>query len=76
MVDAHFKKIPLEDVNRWNLEKKFIRAVSYNVGRQGIHGPRIEPRLRSRHRGRHPADFLVGFQDDVKTVREVRRSKQ
>jgi hypothetical protein len=35
MLDTAFKKIPLEDVNGYNLQKKFIRVVSYD---------RVEPR--------------------------------
>ena len=29
MIDAHFKKIPYEDANRYNLNRKFIRVVNY-----------------------------------------------
>jgi hypothetical protein len=29
MIDAHFRKISYEDVNRYNLNRKFIRAVNY-----------------------------------------------
>jgi hypothetical protein len=29
MIDTHFKKISLEDVNRYNLNRKFIRVVNY-----------------------------------------------
>jgi hypothetical protein len=29
MIDTHFKKISLEDVNQYNLNRKFIRAVNY-----------------------------------------------
>ena len=32
MIDAHFKKLPLEDVNQYNLNRKFIRCVAYNLG--------------------------------------------
>jgi hypothetical protein len=31
MIDAHFKKLPLQTVNDYNLKRKFIRAVAYNV---------------------------------------------
>ena len=31
MIDAHFKKLKLEDVNQYNLNRKFIRCVAYNV---------------------------------------------
>jgi hypothetical protein len=30
MIETRFKKIPLADVNRYNLEKKFVRAVGYD----------------------------------------------
>jgi hypothetical protein len=29
MLQAHFKKIPLDKVNKYNLDRKFIRAVAY-----------------------------------------------
>jgi hypothetical protein len=29
MIDSHFKKIPLQDANRYNLNNKFIRVVNY-----------------------------------------------
>jgi hypothetical protein len=29
MLDVHFKKVPLEDANRYNLNRKFIRVVNY-----------------------------------------------
>ena len=29
MIDAHFRKISLEDANRYNLNRKFVRAVNY-----------------------------------------------
>lgn len=29
MIDAHFKKIPLSAVNRYNLNRKFVRVVNY-----------------------------------------------
>ncbi len=29
MIDANFKKIPLDKINKYNLDRKFIRAVSY-----------------------------------------------
>lgn len=29
MIDSHFKKIALEDANKYNLSRKFIRAVNY-----------------------------------------------
>jgi SAM-dependent methyltransferase len=31
MIDARFKKLPLEDVNQYNLNRKFIRCVGYKV---------------------------------------------
>jgi hypothetical protein len=31
MIDAHFKKLPLADVNEYNLQRKFIRCVAYKV---------------------------------------------
>jgi hypothetical protein len=31
MIDAQFKKLPLETVNEYNLKRKFIRAVAYNL---------------------------------------------
>jgi len=31
MIDAHFKKLPLADVNQYNLNRKFIRCVAYNI---------------------------------------------
>ena len=31
MIDAHFKKLPLDDVNQYNLKRKFIRCVAYNL---------------------------------------------
>jgi hypothetical protein len=31
MIDAHFKKLPLQTINDYNLKRKFIRAVAYNV---------------------------------------------
>jgi len=31
MIDAHFKKLPLADVNQYNLNRKFIRCVAYNM---------------------------------------------
>ncbi|MCI0684836.1 MAG: YbjN domain-containing protein [Gemmataceae bacterium] len=32
MIDAQFKKLKLDDVNQYNLNRKFIRCVAYNVG--------------------------------------------
>ena len=29
MIDVHFKRIPLDDVNRYNLNRKFVRVVNY-----------------------------------------------
>ena len=29
MIDTHFKKISLEDSNRYNLSRKFVRVVNY-----------------------------------------------
>jgi hypothetical protein len=29
MIDAHFRKIPLEDANKYNLNRKFVRVVNY-----------------------------------------------
>jgi hypothetical protein len=31
MIDAQFKKLPLETVNAYNLKRKFIRAVAYDI---------------------------------------------
>ncbi len=31
MIDAHFKKLPLEDVNQYNVNRPFIRCVAYKV---------------------------------------------
>lgn len=31
MIDAHFKKLALADVNQYNLNRKFIRCVAYNM---------------------------------------------
>ena len=31
MIDAHFKKLPLADVNQYNLNRKFISCVAYNM---------------------------------------------
>ncbi len=31
MIDAHFKKLPRADVNQYNLNRKFIRCVAYNI---------------------------------------------
>src|ERR1700733_4388034 len=31
MMDVHFHKISLEDVNKYNLSKKFIRVVNYKA---------------------------------------------
>jgi hypothetical protein len=66
MVDAHFKKIPLEDVNRWNLEKKFIRAVSYSV--KGMEYTALEMNLDCEAGTTDGIirNFIVGFHEDVK----------
>ncbi len=34
LIDAHFKAIPLEQTNQYNLSRKFIRAVNYKVEAQ------------------------------------------
>ena len=31
MIDAQFKKLPLETLNDYNLKRKFIRAVAYDI---------------------------------------------
>ena len=31
MLEARFAKIPLDKVNQYNLDRKFIRAVAYNT---------------------------------------------
>jgi len=66
MIDAHFKKIPLEDVNRWNLEKKFIRAVSYSA--KGPDYSALEANLDCEIGTTDGIlrNFIVGFQEDVK----------
>lgn len=66
MIDAHFKKIPLEDINRWNLEKKFIRAVQYSV--KGTEYTALECNLDCEVGTTEGIlrNFIVGFQEDVK----------
>jgi hypothetical protein len=34
LIDAHFKAIPLEQANQYNLSRKFVRAVNYKVEAQ------------------------------------------
>lgn len=66
MIDAHFKKLPLEDINRWNLEKKFIRAVYYSV--KGTEYTALESNLDCEVGTTEGIlrNFIVGFQEDVK----------
>jgi hypothetical protein len=66
MIDAHFKKIPLEDINRWNLEKKFIRAVSYNI--KGAEYSALEMNLDCEAGATDGIlrNFILGFHEDVK----------
>lgn len=66
MIDAHFKKIPLEDLNKWNLDKKFIRAVYYNA--RGTEYSALESNLDCEIGTTDGIlrNFIVGFQEDVK----------
>jgi len=76
MIDAHFKKTSLEDINRYNLEKKFIRAVSYNIA--GKEYTALESNLDC-EAGTAVGilrTFLIGFVDDAKTFAKYVESKQ
>jgi len=76
MIDAHFPKIALEDVNRYNLEKKFIRAVAYDVA--GKQSTALECNLDC-EAGTAAVilrTFVVGFVDDAKTFAKYVESKQ
>lgn len=66
MIDAHFKKVSLEDLNQWNLEKKFIRAVYYNA--RGQEYSALESNLDCEVGTTDGIlrNFIVGFQEDVK----------
>ena len=66
LIDAHFKKVSLEDINRWNVEKKFIRAVYYNV--KGTEYSVLEMNLDCEVGTTDGIlrNFIVGFHEDVK----------
>lgn len=66
MIDAHFKKIPLEDLNQWNLEKKFIRAVGYSVKGQEYSALECNLDCEVGTTDGILRNFIVGFQEDVK----------
>lgn len=66
MIDAHFKKIPLADVNRFNLEKKFLRAVAYE--KDGAEYVALEANLDCEAGTSEGIlrNFIAGFQDDLR----------
>ncbi len=66
MIDARFKKISLDDINRWNLQNKFIRAVAYNVN--GMEYSALEMNLDCEVGTSDGIlrNFIVGFHEDVK----------
>jgi Putative bacterial sensory transduction regulator len=66
MVDAIFKKLPLESVNKYNFERKFIRTVLY-MPQGGMEYTALEANLDCRpgiseNMVRH---FLVTFEEEV-----------
>lgn len=75
MIDAHFKKIALEDVNRWNLEKKFIRAVSYNVKGQEYSALEANLDCEVGTTDGILRNFIIGFQEDVKQFAKYVQTK-
>ena len=75
MIDAHFKKIPLEDINRWNLEKKFIRAVSYNAKGQEYSALEANLDCEIGTTDGILRNFIVGFQEDVKQFAKFAQGK-
>lgn len=76
MIDAHFPKIALEDVNRYNLEKKFIRAVAYDVGGKQYTALECNLDCEAGTAVVILRTFLVGFVDDARTFAKYVESKQ
>ena len=75
MIDAHFKKIALDDINRYNLEKKFIRAVYYNI--KGMEHTALECNLDCEVGSSDGIlrSFILGFHEDVKNFAKYVDSK-
>lgn len=66
MLDAHFKKLPLDDINQWNLNTKFIRAVSYNIRKTEYSSLESNLDCEAGITDGILRNFIVGFQEDVK----------
>jgi len=75
MIDAHFKKLKLEDVNQYNLKRSFIRCVAYNVN--GVEYTSLESNLECtggvadsiiRH-------FIASFDEEVKLFTKYAQGK-
>jgi hypothetical protein len=75
MLDTSFKKIPLEDVNSYNLQKKFIRVVAYD----GHGEPRtsLEANLDCEVGTTEGIlrYFILGFTEDAKTFGKYVQTK-
>jgi len=75
MIDAHFKKLKLEDVNQYNLKRSFIRCVAYNVN--GVEYTSLESNLEctggvSDSIIRH---FIASFDEEVKLFTKYAQGK-
>lgn len=75
MIDAHFKKLKLEDVNQYNLKRSFIRCVAYSMN--GVEYTSLESNLEcvggvSDGIIRH---FIASFDEEVKLFTKYAQGK-
>ena len=75
MLDTAFKKIPLEDVNGYNLQKKFIRVVAYDA--RGEQHTSLEANLDCEVGTTEGIlrYFVLGFTEDAKTFGKYVQTK-
>jgi hypothetical protein len=76
MIDAQFKKIPLEDVNRWNLEKKFIRAVAHKVNGKEYTALEMNLDCEAGTTDGILRNFIIGFHEDVRQFAKYVRERE
>jgi len=53
MLEAKFPKISLEKVNQYNLDRKFIRTVSYQNKKRRLHHPGSQHEFPGRRQRQH-----------------------
>ena len=75
MLDTMFKKIPLEDVNGYNLQKKFIRVVSYDGRGEGHTSLEANLDCEVGTTDGILRYFILGFTEDAKTFGKYVQTK-